>query len=146
LIEAGVNPAEIYHDLYQNFSHQRFQLMTAMLNTLELHFDGRYAAQHLSQADFRQTGAEYTDTENLIDQCRRINTVQAAALFVVLADGRIRVSLRSSGAIDVRKIAQRFDGGGHTMAAGAHLPGPLESAKNLIVTEVQKQLTEPPGV
>ena len=140
LIDAGANPAQIYHDLYQNFSLARFKLMAAMLNTLELHCDGRYATQHLSMHDFEQTGAAFKDTENLIDECRRISTVEAAALFVELKDGRIRCSLRSRGAVDVRKIAQKFGGGGHKMAAGTYLPGPLENAKELIKTEVKKFL------
>jgi len=139
LIDAGANPTQIYRDLYQNFSYQRFKLMTAMLNTLELHLDGRYATQHLLQADFEQAGAAHKDTENLIDECQRIGTVEAAALFVELKDGRVRCSLRSTGTIDVCKIAQKFGGGGHKMAAGVHLPGPLENAKQLIKTEVEKQ-------
>ncbi|MBA7610595.1 Bifunctional oligoribonuclease and PAP phosphatase NrnA [subsurface metagenome] len=139
LIDAGANPAEIYHDLYQNFSHQRFKLMTAMFNTLELHLDGRYATQHLRQRDFEQAGAAYSDTENLIDECRRLSTVEAAALFVELKDGRIRCSLRSRGDIDVRKIAQKFGGGGHTMAAGLYLPAPLKNAKQLILAEMAQQ-------
>jgi phosphoesterase RecJ-like protein len=140
LIDSGANPTEIYHDLYQNFSHQRFKLMTAMFNTLELHFDGRYATQHLLQQDFEQTGAAHKDTENLIDECRRISTVEAAALFVELKDGRIRCSLRSRGAVDVRKIAAKFGGGGHKMAAGVFLPAPLKNAKELIYREIEKQL------
>ena len=34
LIDAGVNPTQMYHDMYQNFSPQRFALMTAMLDSL----------------------------------------------------------------------------------------------------------------
>jgi phosphoesterase RecJ-like protein len=139
LIDAGVNPTQIYHDLYQNFSYQRFKLMAAMLNTLELHLDGRYATQHLLQADFEQAGAAHKDTENLIDECRCIGTIEVAALFVELKDGRIKCSLRSTGTVDVCKIAQKFGGGGHKMAAGAHLPGPLKNAKRLIKSEVEKQ-------
>lgn len=145
LIDAGVNLTEIHHDLYQNLSLQRIKLMAAMLNTLELHFDGRYATQHLLQADFERSGAAFKDTENLIDECRRISTVDAAALFVELADGRVKCSLRSSGAVDVRRIAQKFGGGGHTMAAGAHLPGPLEGAKQLIFIEVAEQFKQLDG-
>jgi len=140
LIEAGINPTQIYHDLYQNFSPQRFKLMTAMLSTLELHLDGRFATQHLLKRDFEQTGATLKDTENLIDECRRVSTVEAAALFVQLPDGRIKCSLRSRSNIDVRKIAAKFGGGGHTTAAGVHLPGPLKNAKQLIKAEVEKQL------
>ena len=139
LIETGVNPTQLYHDLYQNFSHRRFKLMTVMLNTLELHLDGRFATQHLLQRDFEQTGAAQKDTENLIDECQRISTVEVAALFVQLPDGRVKCSLRSRGAVDVCKIARKFGGGGHKMAAGVHLSGPIEKAKKLIKTEVEKQ-------
>ncbi len=144
LIGAGADPTQIHHNLYHQFSLERFVLMTAMLNTLELHFDGRFAVQHLTQADFKRTGAKLGDTENLIDECRRIGTVEAAALFVELADGRIKCSLRSSGGVDVCRIAEKFGGGGHKMAAGTHLLGPLEDAKRLILCEVQKQLPYPP--
>lgn len=139
LIDAGANPTEIYHDLYQNFSYRRFKLMAAMLNTLELHLDGRYATQHLLQRDFERAGTTHKDTENLIDECQRISTVEVAALFVQLEDERVRCSLRSTGTVDVCKIAQKFGGGGHKMAAGVHLAGPLENAKQIIKTEVEKQ-------
>ena len=114
--------------------------MTVMQNTLELHFDGRYASQFLTQQDFKTTGAKYEDTENLIDQCRRIASVEVAALFVELKDGRIRCSLRSRGAVDVCKIARKFDGGGHTSAAGTYLPAPLDNAKKIILDAVKSQL------
>jgi bifunctional oligoribonuclease and PAP phosphatase NrnA len=140
LIDAGANPSDIYRFIYQTFSPQRFKLMTAMQNSLELHFDGRYASQFLTQQDFKTTGAKYEDTENLIDQSRRIASVEVAALFVELKDGRIRCSLRSSGAVDVCKIAQKFDGGGHTAAAGTYLPGPIDNAKRLIFDAVKSQL------
>jgi phosphoesterase RecJ-like protein len=140
LIDAGANPADIYRLIYQTFTPQRFKLMTAMQDTLELHFDGRYASQFLTLQDFETTGAKYEDTENLIDQCQRIGSVVVAALFVELKDGRIRCSLRSRGAVDVCKIARQFDGGGHTSAAGAYLPGPLDNAKKLILDAVKSQL------
>jgi len=142
LIDAGANPPEIYHSLYQNFSHERFQLTLAMLNTLQLHLDGRYATQHILQRDFQQTGATHKDTENLINECQRISTVEAAALFVELKDGRIRCSLRSTGAVDVSKIAAKFGGGGHKMAAGTFLSGPLEEAKKTILTEMTEQFKQ----
>ena len=142
LIDAGANPAKIHRDMYQNFSPQRFKLLTATLNTLELHLDGRFAMQHLTQADFKKTGAKYGDTENLIDECRRISGVEAAALFVELTDGQVKVSLRSQGTIDVCKVAEKFGGGGHKMAAGARLPGPLENAKKLIFNAVAEQFKQ----
>ena len=142
LIDAGVKPTQIYDHLYLNFSQERFKLMVGMLNKLELHLDGRYAVMQISQQDFERTGAAYSDTESLINECHRIGTVKASTLFIELKDGRIRCSLRSRGplTLDVSKIAAKFGGGGHTMAAGTFLPGPLENAKQLILEEVSKTM------
>ena len=148
LIDAGAKPTQIHADMYQNFSHARFRLMVAMLNSLELHLNGRYAAMQITQRDFQQTGAAYHDTENLINESHRIGTVGASALFIELKDGRIRCSLRTRlpsvgqgrGGPDVSQIALKFGGGGHTMAAGTFLPGPLEHAKQLILAEMQNRL------
>jgi len=143
LIDAGANPAEIFHNVYQTFSVPRFKLMTAMLNSLELHFKGRYAAQHITKQDFENAGASYTDTENLIDECQKISTVEVAALFSEMKDGRVRCSLRSRGNVDVCKIAQKFAGGGHPQAAGTHLPGPVDNAKNLIYQCIAEHFGKP---
>jgi phosphoesterase RecJ-like protein len=142
LVDAGVKPSQVYRDLFQNFSPQRFKLMVAMLDTLELHLNGRFAMQHITQEDFKQTGAKFSDTENLIDECRRISSVEAAALLVEQADGQIKISLRSIGVIDVCEIASKFGGGGHKMAAGAHMPGPIEKAKELVYQQVKQKFDE----
>lgn len=140
LIDVGAKPTLIYDNLYHNFSHARFKLMAAMLDSVELHLDGRYAAMQVSREDFERAGAGYSDTENLINECHRISTVRASALFVELEDGRIRCSLRSRGSMEVDVIAAKFGGGGHKMAAGTYLPGPLEHAKQLVLDEITKGL------
>jgi phosphoesterase RecJ-like protein len=140
LIDAGVKPTQIYDHLYLNFSYPRFRLMAGMLDKLELLLDGRFAVMQITRQDFEQTGAAYSDTENLINESHRIESVRASALFIELKDGRIRCSMRSKGLLDVSKIAAKFGGGGHTMAAGTFLPGPLENAKKLIMVEVSERI------
>jgi phosphoesterase RecJ-like protein len=141
LIEVGVDPNGLYHKIYEDFSPARLRLMAAMLNTLELHCDGRYAAQYLARGDFERTGAAYRDTENFVNECQRIGSVEVAALFVELRDGRIRCSLRSRGAVDVSDIARKFGGGGHQAAAGTYVPAPLETAMRLVFEEVATRLS-----
>ena len=154
LVEMGVDPNDLYRKLYQTFSHSRFKLMVALLNTVELHFEGRYASQYLRREDFERTGAANRDTENLINEGQRIGSVAVSALFIELRDGRIRCSLRSrpvspahdaetAAAVDVNEIARKFGGGGHKMASGTYLPGPLERAMQLIHDEVARRLREP---
>ena len=140
LINAGARPDEIYLKLYHNVSPQRMKLMARMLESLELHYDNKIAIQTIMRKDFDDCAANGRDTENLIDECQRIGSVQMAALLIELSDGGFRCSLRSKGQVDVRHIAQRYGGGGHAMASGVNLPGPLENAKKLVVDAATQQL------
>ena len=142
LIDAGARPNVIYRLLYQSFTSARLYLMTRMLDHLQLHADGRIATQYILRKDFDETGATGPDTENLIDECQRIETVEVAALFTELADGGFRCSLRSKGKVDVRKIAQKYGGGGHTLASGVNLKGTLETCVQNIVDEITIQLKD----
>ncbi|MCD4831983.1 MAG: bifunctional oligoribonuclease/PAP phosphatase NrnA [Anaerohalosphaeraceae bacterium] len=140
LIECGAKPAEIYRRMYQNYTPARFQLLGRMIKSLEFDSDGQIALQHLTRADFDQTGAVGRDTEEFVNECQRIRSVRAVALFVELADDNWRCSLRSDGSVDVREIAQKFGGGGHKMAAGVNMPGPFADARGKIVAEFRTRL------
>lgn len=142
LIGAGARPDVIYRQMYQGFSPARLRLMVRMLEHLELHEDGRIATQYILRKDFDETGACGPDSENLIDECQRIATVETAVLLIELADGRFRCSLRSKGPVDVRKIAQKYGGGGHTLAAGVTLDGPVEKALETVIGEIRRQLKD----
>jgi phosphoesterase RecJ-like protein len=140
LIDAGADMLEIHHRVYQNYSPARCRLMVIMLGRLQLHFENRLATLYLLNEDFEQTGAQRADTENFVDECRRIETVEAAALLVQLPDERFKVSLRSTGPVDVSEIAQKFGGGGHKQAAGLYLPGPLEDTLITMKNEFARQM------
>lgn len=140
LIELGAKPSVVYHKLYQNFSPVRLKLLGRMLNNIEFFHDGRIAFQHIMRSDFDTTGATGADTEEFVNECQRVSSLEAVALFVELKDGGFRCSLRSSGKIDVQKIASDLGGGGHKMASGVNLKGSLPEAKKLILTRIEQQL------
>lgn len=142
LIEYGVHPTQVYQQMYQSFTPARLRLMTRMLEHLELHANGRIATQYILRKDFDETGASGPDSENLIDECQRIQSVEAAALFIELADGGFRCSLRSKGRVDVRMIAQEHGGGGHTLASGVNLQGALDTVLRMVVDEIAIQLAD----
>ncbi len=58
------------------------------------------------------------EVEGLIDILRRTSEAEVTCVLKEEADGSVRVSLRSLGAVDVRHIAEEHQGGGHRFAAG----------------------------
>jgi phosphoesterase RecJ-like protein len=78
------------------------------------------------------------DNEGLIDHLRAIRGVIVAVFFEELADGKVRVSMRSkSEKVNVCAICEKFGGGGHVLAAGARIPGTLAEVEKKILEEVR---------
>lgn len=76
--------------------------------------DGRILAMVL---DSPSVNAD-TETEGLVNDIRYIKGCVVAALVKRVEDGKYKVSLRSTEAVDVSRIAEEFEGGGHERAAG----------------------------
>jgi len=140
LLDAGARPDEIFAALYQRDRPQRLRLLERMLASLELHHDDRLAVMTLRERDFREIGATEGETENLINESLRLETVEAAVLLVENAQG-VRVSLRSRGAVNVAQVAEHFGGGGHARAAGCRVDQGLDALKDRIVAAVGAALT-----
>src|SRR5262249_56852618 len=78
-------------------------------------------------------GATASLTEDLVNEPLKIDSVTASILLVEQPDGSVRANLRSKGGLDVARVAQSLGGGGHTLAAGARLNGPMPAARETIL-------------
>ncbi len=141
LVECGLDIGTLNEKIYQSHPLRRTLLLKELLNVLQLSCGDRCASWALTQDMAARAGAEAGDTENLIDNLRSIEGVVVAAFFEELPDGKIRISLRSKdAAVDVSQICQLFGGGGHRMAAGARLAGPLTAAQDRVLTAIHEAL------
>ena len=65
--------------------------------------------------------------------------------FREVSQGRIKVSLRSVGDVDVAAFAKEFGGGGHTKAAGLALAGTLADVQATVLGAARAYLTADGG-
>jgi bifunctional oligoribonuclease and PAP phosphatase NrnA len=145
LIRAGANIAALNQQTYERYPLRRVQLLSGLLNAMQLTHEGRVASWAITQALLTKSHAISEDTEGLIDTLRAIDGVVVAAAFEELdgPDGKIRVSLRSKDTrIDVAKICATVGGGGHALAAGARLTGPLDAAQARIFQAISHAFNE----
>jgi phosphoesterase RecJ-like protein len=63
-----------------------------------------------------------------------------AAVFVERPDGQIEVGMRAVPGFDVAQVALGFGGGGHALAAGCTLAGPLEEAEARLLEALRVDL------
>ena len=60
-----------------------------------------------------------------------------AAVFVEREDGCVEIGFRAAPGFDVARVAMQFGGGGHALAAGCTVPGPLEEAQARVLPVLQ---------
>lgn len=140
LVAAGAQPPKIFSQLYEQHSLSRLYLRGRMLSHIVPELEGRLMSTHVTQQDFAETGANKTDTEDVINTLLTVAGSEVAILFVELEPEVTKVSLRSRTEFDVRAIAAQFDGGGHRAAAGVTFPGNLEAARQAVLDAVRKAL------
>ncbi len=138
-LDAGVRTDVLYQKLYQTDRPERLLLTIRMLESLELHAQGRLAAMCIRRTDFTETGATYEETENLVNEALRLKTVETALLLVEQED-MVRVSLRSRDVVNVAAVAKAFGGGGHPRAAGLRSNLPIDELKSQLVAACLAEL------
>ena len=122
LLASGIDHTAIYRRVYEEWPEPKLHLFARALSRTERHAGGALTMTTLPAQDFRETGAEESYTEGVVDRLRAVEGTKVAALARELIDGgggRWKVSLRSSdGDVDVSVIARASGGGGHKAAAG----------------------------
>jgi len=138
LVRAGVDVGRVSQLTYENYPRRRAELLRDLLGTMRFEVNNRVASFSLSLATAKKLGVLPEDNEGLIDHLRAIHGVIVAVFFEELADGKVRVSMRSkSEKVNVCAICEKFGGGGHVLAAGARLPGTLAEVEKKILEEVR---------
>jgi len=130
---AGTDPVQVARRVYDSNTVPRLRLWSAVLGTLEIEGGGRLALMRLDREMARRAGAAFDDTEGLINVPLTVPEIAAIAFFKEADGGRVRVSLRSKGEIDVSAVAASFGGGGHKNAAGCTVDGPLETLRPIVI-------------
>lgn len=142
LVNLGAVPAAIYRELYERGSLARMHLVGRALERIVLVENGALAYTTVSWSDFGETGAQPSDTEDLVNECLKIAGTKAAFIAIEQANRQIKVSFRSRTDVNVATVAEQFGGGGHKQASGATLSGPLKSAVQQALTAMQAAMPE----
>lgn len=137
LVRAGVDVGRTNQQLYESYPRRRVELLRELLRTLRFEEGARVASFSLSLKTASALGVLPEDNEGLIDHIRAIRGVIVAVFFEELIDGKVRVSMRSKDdRFDVCAVAQKFGGGGHTLAAGARVKGSLNEVEEKVLEAV----------
>lgn len=140
LHEAGVRPARLWRHLHCSLSIEKLRFLGASLARLETAADGRLVSIAVRGRDLAEFGIAPRDGFEVVNHMLRLKTAEVA-LFLMEIDGeRTKISLRSSGRVDVCGIARRYGGGGHRFAAGCVAVGFDLASAHVRLTEQLEEL------
>jgi phosphoesterase RecJ-like protein len=140
LLETGVDPEQIYLEVYARAPEGRPRLFAEALQTLVVEHEYGLAWVTVPPGAIERLGVSSDDLDGVVEFPRSIEGVRMALLFREISQGRVKVSLRSVGNVDVAAFAKAYGGGGHTKAAGLSILGSLSEVQTTVLKAAREYL------
>jgi phosphoesterase RecJ-like protein len=142
LLDVGIDPEAIYLDVYAGAPEGRVRLLAEVLQTLVVEPDVGLAWVTVPPSALERHKVSSDDLDGVVEHARSIAGIRLAVLFREIAQGRIKVSLRSVGDVDVARFAKAYGGGGHTKAAGLSLEGQMGPVQTELLAAARRYLAD----
>lgn len=133
LLSVGVDPETMYRRIYASVSPGRLFLLRDALHSIG--HDAEHGISWISvTADaLDRYDVSPEDLDGIVEHPRSIVGTRLALFFRDLGYGKVKVSFRSTGSVDVNRFARDFGGGGHAKASGALIPGALDAVRDRVI-------------
>lgn len=140
LMDKGIDYTNIVDDTFYKKTYLQNQILGRALMKSILYLDGKCIVSTFDRQEMDLYQIKTGDFEGVVSQLRVTEGVEAAIFIHETSSGDYRVSMRSNGKVDVSRVAGHFNGGGHKMAAGCTMEGPMETAVDLLTAQIQLQI------
>lgn len=131
LMEAGADLPLITARGLSSHPYSTAQLWQIGLNNMRLE-DGLIWTK-IDNVQREAIGYHNTSTGGLVNFLGNVNQAAISAVLLEMGDGTVRVGFRCNPPYSVSELALNLGGGGHPLASGCSLEGPLDKAEALVV-------------
>lgn len=136
LIQAGGSIPDIIENAFNRVPLPSLRLRGRVLGTAKL--DGVILWAEVPHSLVRELGVNGNGTGGIVNQLLSVDAAKIAVLFTEKDNGKIDVGMRSRGGYDVSTVARSLGGGGHKQASGALIDGPMDVARERVLSELKK--------
>lgn len=139
LIEKRIDFPDIHRKIYENKKFPLVKLAGRLIDEMYLLFEGKLCVIEARKQVTEQLSVDPADVSDLVSLGTEIEGVEVV-IFIKENEDKYKISLRSKTDYDVRKLAEKFGGGGHPKAAGFTYSGDLESLKKDLIKMIGDSL------
>lgn len=140
LMEKGINFTKIITETFDEKTYAQNKILGFALMNSNLYLQGRCIAASVDQNAMEVFQVLPRQLDGIVSQLKLTQKTDVAIFSYELEDGQYKVSLRSTEAVDVSKVAATFGGGGHARAAGVTMCGTEKEILNQLLPAIEKQL------
>ncbi|MCM8801231.1 MAG: bifunctional oligoribonuclease/PAP phosphatase NrnA [Candidatus Omnitrophica bacterium] len=141
LLRFNLDIGRIYKNVYENIPFEEMQVLSKILAGMKCECNHRIIWLKIEK-ELLKKKLSFDLTEYVLNFCRAIKGAEVVVLFKenLGIENEIRVNFRSTGKIDVNKLAGFFGGGGHKTASGVTIKGGLESVIHRVLRKIEQSL------
>jgi len=140
LLEFPISANDLYKRIYEQVPANDLKYFTQVVSRFEFLCGGKIVCVNLAKEIVKKFSEQFDLRDKIFGYLRTMEGVEVLVIFTELANGRVRVNFRSQGKMDVARIAEQFQGGGHHKASGCELSGTMGMVRRKILAEMKKQV------
>ena len=133
MIAQGVNPEEVYQNIYSSKEVSHLQLLGNMLQNVKVSSGGKVAWLEMGLELRKKHQASADDTQSFLNLLLLLKDAEVVCFFREEDDGMVRVSIKSKGKVIINRVAMELGGGGHDYAAGLAISAPLDKTVDTVI-------------
>lgn len=141
LMDSGVTPSHAYNMIYGTKKLSYMKLLGKVLASAHSTKDEKIAWLILSEDKLEKFHVDTEDTHAFINYLLVLDNIKVAVMFREVGD-HVKVSLRSTGNVDVGVMAHALGGGGHDHSAATLIKGHLDEVVKTTVEKLQSMLNK----
>lgn len=138
LLKNGAKPQKITNKLFFNNKAAALKVIGNGLKNLTQYENGKITIIFLSHQDLN--GVDQSELEELANYSVSLRESEVGIFIREIEPGSFKLSLRSKEYVDVSKVANQFDGGGHVRASGCRFKGNYSDLVQNLVNAIKVQL------
>ena len=138
LIDAGADLGFVSMQALNLRAFSTMQIWRAGMN--KMHFDEGLIWTSITTQERQEAGYRSSSSVGLTNLLADVDEAAMAAVLMESGDGSVKVSLRCRPPYNVSEVAVELGGGGHPLAAGCTLPGPLAEAEATLVRSCKEAI------
>ncbi len=138
LVEIGVDIADIVDRVHTRLSFDQLRLWGLALS--DLHLQDGVVWVSVPEEGRERLGLTRLAENGLSSLLLSAHEARVSASFIEKEDGQVEISFRARPGYNVADIALDLGGGGHALASGCTIPGPLDQAVHDVVYRLRKHV------